>query len=140
MCNIDQRVRSREPHIGAITALDPVVIGDWEFVTLPPQGSAMREYQPVSPPHLSAIERPRCLACDHQRMLLSKIEGGIFDSSRKRTLACRPLNFLRLSKIDQHPAPGAAQTTHHRSANGISSVTESSVTLPPHPTGGICCS
>jgi ribosomal protein L37AE/L43A len=44
-------------------------------------------------------------------MLLSKIEGGIFDSSRKRTLACRPLNFLRLSKIDQHPAPGAAQTT-----------------------------
>src|SRR5712664_1233163 len=31
MSNIDQRVRSREPHIGAITALDPVVIGDWEF-------------------------------------------------------------------------------------------------------------
>ncbi len=32
-------------------------------------------------------------------------------SSRKRALARRPLNFLRLSKIDQHPAPGAAQTT-----------------------------
>src|SRR5216684_4442558 len=35
----------------------------------------------------------------------------IFNPSRKRALACRPLNFLRLSKIDQHPAPGAAQTT-----------------------------
>ena len=32
-------------------------------------------------------------------------------SSRKRALARRPLNFPRLSKIDQHPAPGAAQTT-----------------------------
>ncbi len=31
--------------------------------------------------------------------------------SRKHALARRPLNFLRLSKIDQHPAPGAAQTT-----------------------------
>src|ERR1700682_6423637 len=102
MSNIDQRVRSREPHIGAITALGPVAIGDWEFVTLPPQGTAMREYQPVSPLHLSAIERPRCPACDHQRMLLSKIEAGTAGVAR-RTLRAQRGGRVQTSTIAKDP-------------------------------------
>lgn len=102
MCNIDQRVRSLEPHIGVITALDPVVIGDWEFVTLPPRGTVMREYQPVSPPHLSAIERPRCPACDHQRMLLSKIEAGPAGFDR-RTFECQKCGRVQTSTIAKDP-------------------------------------
>ena len=36
----------------------------------------MPEYQPVSPAHLSALERPRCPTCQQNRMLLSKLEAG----------------------------------------------------------------
>ena len=36
----------------------------------------MPEYQPVSSAHISAIERPRCASCRHNRMLLSKLEQG----------------------------------------------------------------
>jgi len=82
--------------------LDPVVIGDWEFVTLPPQGTAMREYQPVSPPHLSAIERPRCPACDHQRMLLSKIEAEPAGFDR-RTFECQKCGRVQTSTISKDP-------------------------------------
>jgi hypothetical protein len=101
MSNIDQRVRFHQPHTQPTTALGPV-IGDWEFVTLSPQGSAMREYQPVSPPHLSAIERPRCPACDHQRMLLSKIEAGPagFDH---RTFECQKCGRVQTSTISTDP-------------------------------------
>ncbi len=34
----------------------------------------MPEYRPISPAHLSAIERPRCRTCQQNRMLLSKLE------------------------------------------------------------------
>ena len=62
---------------------------------LSPQGSAMREYQPVSPPHLSAIERPRCPACDHQRMLLSKIEANPLASTAEHLSARSAVVFRR---------------------------------------------
>jgi len=68
---------------------------------LSPQGSAMREYQPVSPPHLSAIERPRCPACDHQRMLLSKIEAGPAGFDRRTFESC--------SDVDDIEGPNAIQ-------------------------------
>jgi hypothetical protein len=85
-----------------LNSLGPVLIGDWAFVTLPPQGIAMREYQPVSASHLSAIERPRCPACDHQRMLLSKIEAGPagFDH---RTFECQKCGRVQTTIISKDP-------------------------------------
>jgi hypothetical protein len=56
------------------------------LITLPDR--VMPEYQPVSSAHLSAIERPRCPTCDHNRMLLSKLEAGPSGFDR-RTFECR---------------------------------------------------
>jgi Zn finger protein HypA/HybF involved in hydrogenase expression len=36
----------------------------------------MPELQPVSSAHLSAVERPSCPTCRHDRMLLCKVEAG----------------------------------------------------------------
>lgn len=40
------------------------------------RGAGMPEYQPVSSPLISAVERPRCPNCRQSRMLLSKLEAG----------------------------------------------------------------
>ena len=62
----------------------------------------MPEYQPVSSVHLSAIERPGCPACNHNRMLLSKLDAGPpgFDH---RTFECQKCGRVETTVVASDP-------------------------------------
>jgi hypothetical protein len=62
----------------------------------------MPEYQPVSSVELSAIERPRCPACNLNRMLLSKLEAGPsgFDYG---TFECQKCGRLETTTVSSDP-------------------------------------
>jgi DNA-directed RNA polymerase subunit RPC12/RpoP len=62
----------------------------------------MLEYQPVSSSQLSAIERPRCPACSHSRMILSQAEPGpnAFDF---RTFECQKCGHVHKMTIAKDP-------------------------------------
>jgi hypothetical protein len=62
----------------------------------------MPEYQPVSSVELSAIERPRCPACNLNRMLLSKLEAGPpgFDY---RTFECQKCGRIETTVVSSDP-------------------------------------
>jgi hypothetical protein len=68
----------------------------------------MPEYQPVSSAQLSAIERPRCPACDHHRMLLSKLEAGPggFDY---RTFECQKCGRVETATVPHDPMTSGAR-------------------------------
>ena len=62
----------------------------------------MPEIQPVSSAHISAIERPRCPKCQHNRMLLSKLEAGPsgFDY---RTFECQKCGRVHTAVVSSDP-------------------------------------
>ncbi len=62
----------------------------------------MPEYQPVSSAHVAAIERPRCLGCNQNRMLLSKLESGPpgFDN---RTFECQKCGRVQTIVVSRDP-------------------------------------
>jgi hypothetical protein len=62
----------------------------------------MPEYQPVSPAHLSSLERPRCSTCQQNRMLLSKLEAGPpgFDY---RTFECQKCGRVQTTVVASDP-------------------------------------
>jgi hypothetical protein len=62
----------------------------------------MPEFQPVSSAHLSAIARPRCPKCRHNRMLLSKLEAGPsgFDH---RTFECQMCGHVETTVVSSDP-------------------------------------
>jgi transcription elongation factor Elf1 len=68
----------------------------------------MPEYQPVCSAHLSAIERPRCPACGHHRMLLSKLETGPsgFDH---RTFECQKCGHVATTAVSHDPVASDAR-------------------------------
>jgi hypothetical protein len=68
----------------------------------------MPEYQPVSPAHLSAIERPRCPRCQQNRMLLSKLETGSsgFDH---RTFECQKCGRTETTVVSHDPMASNAR-------------------------------
>jgi hypothetical protein len=68
----------------------------------------MPEYQPVSPAHLSALERPRCPACNQNRMLLSKLEAGPsgFDY---RTFECQKCGRVETMAVSSDPMKSGMQ-------------------------------
>jgi hypothetical protein len=62
----------------------------------------MPEFQPVPSTQVSAIERPRCPQCQHDRMLLSKLEAGPsgFDY---RTFECQKCGRVRTLVVSSDP-------------------------------------
>jgi hypothetical protein len=62
----------------------------------------MPEFQPVSSAQVSAIERPRCPQCQHDRMLLSKLEAGPsgFDY---RTFECQKCGCVETMAVSRDP-------------------------------------
>jgi hypothetical protein len=68
----------------------------------------MPEHQPVSPAHLSALERPRCPACDQNRMLLSKLNAGPpgFDY---RTFECQKCGGVETITVTSDPMESGVQ-------------------------------
>jgi hypothetical protein len=62
----------------------------------------MPEYQPVSPAHISAIERPRCPNCRQNRMLLSKLEAAPagFDY---RSFECQKCGRVETTVVERDP-------------------------------------
>jgi DNA-directed RNA polymerase subunit RPC12/RpoP len=67
----------------------------------------MPEYQPVSSAHVSAIERPRCPRCNHNRMLLSKLSAGPsgFDY---RTFECQKCGHVETTVVSTDPMTSEA--------------------------------
>ena len=62
----------------------------------------MPEYQPVSPEHISAIERPRCPKCQQNRMLLSRLEMGP-SGVDYRTFECQKCNRVITTAVSRDP-------------------------------------
>jgi hypothetical protein len=62
----------------------------------------MPEFQPVSSTHLSAIERPRCPKCRHNRMLLSKLEAGP-PGYDYRTFECQKCGRVETAVVPSDP-------------------------------------
>jgi hypothetical protein len=62
----------------------------------------MPEYQPVLSADLATIERPCCPMCQHNRMLLSKLEAGPsgFDH---RTFECQKCGRIQTSIVSRDP-------------------------------------
>jgi hypothetical protein len=62
----------------------------------------MPEFQPVPSARVSAIERPRCPNCQHNRMLLSKLEMGPrgFDY---RTFECQKCGRIETKVVSADP-------------------------------------
>ena len=62
----------------------------------------MPEFQPVSCEYISAIERPSCPKCRHNRMLLSKLEAGPagFDC---RTFECQKCGSVCTTAVSRDP-------------------------------------
>jgi hypothetical protein len=62
----------------------------------------MPEFQPVSSAQVSTIERPRCPRCQHDRMLLSKLEAGPsgFDY---RTFECQKCGCVETFAVSRDP-------------------------------------
>jgi hypothetical protein len=63
---------------------------------------AMPEFQPVSPAHISAIERPRCPTCQQNRMLLSKLEAGP-SGFVYRTFECQKCGRVETTAVSSDP-------------------------------------
>jgi hypothetical protein len=62
----------------------------------------MPEYQPISPSHISAIERPRCATCQQNRMLLSKLEAGP-SGFGYRTFECQKCGRVETTVASRDP-------------------------------------
>ncbi len=62
----------------------------------------MPEFQPVSSARVSAIERPRCPKCQHNRMLLSKLEAGP-SGFGYRTFQCQKCGCVETSVVSSDP-------------------------------------
>ena len=62
----------------------------------------MPEFQPVSPAHVSAIERPSCPKCRQQRMLLSKLEP-VLSGFASRTFECQKCGYVSTTFIPTDP-------------------------------------
>jgi len=61
----------------------------------------MPEFQPVSPAHVSNIERPRCPKC-RARMLLSKLEMGS-SGDDYRTFECQKCGRVNTVVVSRDP-------------------------------------
>jgi hypothetical protein len=68
----------------------------------------MPEYQPVSSPHVSAIERPRCPICNQNRMLLSKLESGR-SGVDQRTFECQRCGRVETTVVSADPMTSGAR-------------------------------
>jgi hypothetical protein len=68
----------------------------------------MPEYQPVSLADLSAIERPRCPACNQNRMLLSKLEAGP-SGYDYRTFECQKCGRIETVLASSDPMKAGAR-------------------------------
>jgi hypothetical protein len=88
MCNFDHGVNRRKGH----SSLSPSIKRE----------CVMPEFQPVSSTQVSAIERPRCPQCQHDRMLLSKLEAGPsgFDY---RTFECQKCGCVETMAVSRDP-------------------------------------
>jgi hypothetical protein len=62
----------------------------------------MPQYQPVSPAHIAAIERPCRPKCNQNHMLLSRLEAGPsgFDG---RTFECRKCGRVHMTVVSNDP-------------------------------------
>jgi hypothetical protein len=65
----------------------------------------MPEFQPVSSAHISAIERPRCPKCQHNRMLLSKLE------TRRSGFAYRKFECQKCGRVHTKLVAGDPMTS-----------------------------
>jgi hypothetical protein len=62
----------------------------------------MPEMQPISSAHISAIERPGCPKCQHNRMLLSKLEAGP-PGFVNRTFECQKCGRVHTTVVSSDP-------------------------------------
>jgi hypothetical protein len=62
----------------------------------------MPEIQPVSSADISAIERPHCPKCQHNRMLLSNLDAGR-SGSAKRTFECQKCGCVHTAVVSSDP-------------------------------------
>jgi hypothetical protein len=66
------------------------------------------EYQPVCSADVAAIERPRCPACDHHRMLLSKLET-VPSGVDYRTFECQKCGRVETTAVPRDPLTSDAR-------------------------------
>ena len=62
----------------------------------------MPEFEPVSPAHVSAIERPGCPKCRQRRMLLSKL-GSEPSGFATLTFECQTCGHVRTTVVSSDP-------------------------------------
>jgi hypothetical protein len=68
----------------------------------------MPEYQPVASAQLSALERPRCPACNQNHMLLSKLETGP-SGFGYRTFECQKCGRVQTTAVSDDPMVSGIQ-------------------------------
>jgi hypothetical protein len=66
----------------------------------------MPEHQPVTSAHVAAIERPGCPDCQHNRMLLSKLEAGPSGFDR-HTFECQRCGRVETALASRDPMKSA---------------------------------
>jgi hypothetical protein len=62
----------------------------------------MPEFEPVSAPHISAIQRPGCPKCQQQRMLLAKLGSGP-SGFVICTFECQRCGYISTAAISDDP-------------------------------------
>ena len=62
----------------------------------------MPEFEPVSPAHVSAIERPSCPKCRQSRMLLTRL-GAAPSGSANATFECQKCGYVSTAALSDDP-------------------------------------
>ena len=68
----------------------------------------MPEFQPVASAHVAAIQRPACPNCQHNRMLLAKLEAGPSGVERG-TFECQRCGRVQDMLLPRSPMTSAAR-------------------------------
>ena len=62
----------------------------------------MPEFQPVSPAHVAAIERPNCPKCRQHHMLLARLGAGP-SGFANATFECQKCGYVRSTTLSGDP-------------------------------------